>query len=81
MKQMYVLCVVNPEEIRVQDRLNDSGNNGDGVVKARRLSEIPVEPIGDVQSTVRSESEKIVGGDRLCLPGSLEHEELGKNGN
>lgn len=42
---------------------------------------VPVNPVRDVQRTVRSEGSDIVGRDRLGLAGALQHEQLGKDCN
>lgn len=79
-KSRYVLGVVDPEEVRVEDSLDNACDNGDRVVETGHLSEIPVEPVGDVQSTISPKRKKIMGGDGLCLASSLQHEELRENG-
>ena len=75
-----VLGVVNVEEIRVQDRLDDAGNHRDRVVELGHLEEVAVDPVGDVQRPVRTQREQVVCRDRFRLAGSLQHEELGQNG-
>lgn len=44
------------------------------------LGEVAVQPVGEVETSVDTESEKIVRRDGLSLSGALEHEQLGKNG-
>ena len=47
----------------------------------RHLGPVSVNPVGDVQCAVCAEGEEVVGGDGFGLAGSLQHEELRKNGN
>lgn len=46
----------------------------------RNFSRVSVDPVGNVQGTVCAEGEEIVGSDCLGLAGSLQHEELGEDG-
>lgn len=43
---MYPLCVVDPEEVRVEDSLYDTRNDSNRVRMG--LGEVAVDPIGDV---------------------------------
>ena len=69
---------VQVEEVTVEDGLNDPGYNGDGIVEI--LIVIAVDPVEDVEATVRAESKEIVAGDGLRLAGLADHEELGEDG-
>lgn len=71
------LRVIDVEEIRVQDRLDDTCNNGDGIVEARNLEKVPVDPVWYVQRSVGAKRKQIVRRNSLCFPSSLQHEELG----
>lgn len=73
-----VLGVVNVEEVRVQNSLNQTCDDRNRLKVA--LSEPAVDPVGDVKGSVSTEGEQIVGGDSLCFAGSLQHEQLGQNG-
>lgn len=76
---VYSLCVVNPEEVGVEDRLDDTGDLGNRVDVA--LSEVAVYPVRNVESSVCTQREEVVGRDRLGLASALQHEELRKDGN
>lgn len=76
---LHDLGVVDVEEVAVQNRLDDTSNDSDGVDLVVSLGEVSVDPVGDVKSAVAAESEEIVGGDGLGLAGALKHEELRKN--
>lgn len=76
---LHDLGVVDVEEVAVQDGLNDTCNNGDGVNLVVCLGEVSVDPVGDVKSAVAAESEEVVSSDSLGLTSSLKHEELRKN--
>lgn len=41
---------------------------------------IPVQPVGNVERSIRSERKDVVCGDRLCLACPLQHEELRQDG-
>lgn len=74
--QSGLLVVVNVKEIRVKQRLNDAGNNGhrlEGTLEGG-FGEIAEDPVRDVECPIESQSKQIVGGDGVCLPGSLQHE-------
>ena len=71
---VYVLCPVNVEEVRVQHRLHNTRNDGNRL--DRVTSEVPVDPIRDIERSVCAESEEVVRRDRLGLACSLQHEEL-----
>lgn len=73
------LCVVNPEEVRIENGLNDTRNDGRGVPESWNLKEISIDPIGYVQGAVCAKSEEVVGGDRFGLASSLQHKELWQN--
>lgn len=75
------LGVVHVEEIAVQNRLNDTSRDGNVVHLVVGLGKVSVDPVGNVKGTVSTEGEEVVGGDGLGLASSLQHEELGKNGN
>jgi hypothetical protein len=74
-----LLCVVDPEEVGIQNSLNDTSNNRNRVEEPRDLEEIPVNPIGDIQRPVRAKRKEIMGRNRLGFARPLEHKELRKN--
>lgn len=73
------LCNVQVEEITVENCLHASGNDGNDVVET--LCVVPVDPVENVEGTVRSKGEQIVAGDRLGLPCLRHHKELGQDSN
>lgn len=69
---------VEVEEVGVENGLNDSGNNGDWVEEA--LGVVSINPVEDVEESVRSEGKEIVSGDSFSVSSSRKHEELGHDG-
>jgi hypothetical protein len=78
---MFVLCVVDVEEIRVQDRLNNTGDHGNGIPMVVNLCEVSPDPIGDVETSIGPECEQVMCRDALRLSRTLKHEQLRKNSN
>lgn len=72
--------IVNPEEVAIKQRLKDTRRHRNVVNLMLRFGNVAVDPVGDVQGAVDAEGEDVVGGDGLGLTGTLEHEELRKNG-
>lgn len=70
----YLLGVIDPEEVRVQDGLDDSGDDGDGICVLFR--KVPVNPIRNIQRAIRAEGEEIVSSNCLGFACSLQHEKL-----
>jgi len=66
---------VEIEEVAVKDGLNASSHDGNDVVES--LGVVAPDPVQDVETTVGAESEEIVAGDALSLPGLRHHEQLG----
>lgn len=64
-----LLGVVDVEEIGVQDSLDETCNDRNGLKVA--LGGITVDPVGDIQGSVCAQSEEVVGGNGLCLACSL----------
>ena len=75
----FTFCDVKIEEVAVEDGLNTAGDNHDDVKVVLVL--VAVDPVGDVEAAVDTESEEIVAGDSLRLAGFAEHEELRQDGN
>ena len=71
-----LLCVIDVEEIGVQDCLNYSCNDGNGVVELRHIEEVAIDPIRDVQCPVCAECKKIMCRNCFGLAGTLEHKQL-----
>lgn len=68
---------VEIEEIAIQNGLNDARDDSDDVVES--LVIVSVDPVEDVESSVRSEGEEIVRSDGLSLAGFRDHKQLGKD--
>jgi len=68
---------VKIEEVAVEDGLDATGDDGDDVVEA--LEVVSVNPVGDVEGTIGSESEQVVAGDGLSFASFAHHEQLGQN--
>lgn len=62
------------EEVTVEDSLNHSSYHGNQVKEALKI-ETP-DPVEEIQGSIQAQAEQIVGGDRLCLAGLADHEEL-----
>jgi hypothetical protein len=65
------LCVVNVEEIRVQNCLDDACNNRDWIVEARYVEDVAVDPVRNIESPVGAKRKKVVRCDCLCFSSSL----------
>lgn len=75
------LLVVDPEEVAVEDGLDEAGDDGDPVdLVVGALGEVAPDPVGDVEGAVEAQGEQVVGGDDLGLAGALQHEELRQDG-
>lgn len=78
---LHDLGVVDPEEVGVHDGLDDTSNNRNPVHLMAFLGNVSVDPVRDVQGSVKTQGSEIVGRDGLGLPCPLQHEELGHDGN
>jgi len=72
------LCDVEIEKVAIENGLNTSGHNSDDIVE--RLSVVAIDPVENVETTVRAESEQIVAGNTLGLTSLGHHEQLGQDG-
>lgn len=70
---LVILSVVDPEKVRVENSLNDACKNGNWIPVAI-LGEEAIYPVGDVESSVGTQSKEVMRGDSLCLASPLEHE-------
>lgn len=77
---LHDLGVVDPEEVRVQNRLDDASDDGDPVGLVLRLGQVAVDPIGDVEPAVDAQGEQVVRGDGLGLACALQHKQLRQDG-
>lgn len=76
-KNNNVLGIVDPEKVRVENRLNRAGEPRDRVdVTLRKVS---IQPIRYVQRPVKPQRKQIVRRNRFGFARSLQHEQLGKN--
>lgn len=69
---------IKVEKVGVEDGLHDSGNNSNGVEEA--FGVVSVDPVENVEESVRSESEEVVSSDGFGISRAREHEELGHDG-
>ena len=69
---------VDVEEIEVEASLDNARNNGNGV--NLMVAEVSPNPVGNIQSAVKTHGSKVMCGDCLCFACSLEHEELREDG-
>lgn len=70
---------VKVEEITVEYGLYTSSNNSDDVIEA--LAVVPVDPVENVETSVRAKGKQVVAGDRLSLASLGYHEQLGQDSN
>lgn len=68
---------VEIEEVTVEDGLYHSRNYSNLVVEI--LCVVAPDPVGNVESTIEAQEEKVVCRDGLCFPRLADHEELGKD--
>lgn len=68
---------VEIEEVTVEDGLYHPGNYSDLVVEILRV--VAPDPVGNVESPVEAQEEKVVCRDGLCFPCLADHEELRKD--
>lgn len=69
---------VEVEEIAVQDRLDGSGEDRDQIVVS--LGVVPVDPVEQIQGTVRTQREQVMAGNALRLARFADEEQLGQDG-
>ena len=67
------------EEVEVQYSLKNTSNNSNDVIESFKV--IAVDPVEDVQGTVRSKSKQVMGGYAFSFSCFRYHEQLRKNGN
>lgn len=77
-RKIFLLSIVDVEEVRVQDGLNHAGNYGNRIIKLGNVIDVSVNPIGNVQRPICTERKEVVSSDRLRFTSSLQHEELRK---
>lgn len=75
----YLLSIVNIKEIRVERSLNNTSDKrcqGEPVIKP-----VSVNPIDDIESSVKTKRKDVVNSKGFTLTGSLKHKKLGQDGN
>lgn len=68
---------VEIEEVTVEDGLYDPGNYSNLVIEILRV--VAPDPVGNVESAVEAQEEKVVCRDGFCFPRLADHEELRKD--
>lgn len=71
-------CYIQIEEVAVEDGLHHPGDDGDHVEESFEVE--PPYPVDEVEGSVESQEEQVVGGDGLCLTRLADHEKLGQDG-
>lgn len=71
-------CYIQIEEVAVEDGLHHPGNDGDHVKETLKVE--PPYPVDEVEGSVESQEEQVMGGDGLGLTSLADHEELGQDG-
>jgi len=69
---------IQVEEVAVEDGLHTTRHNSDQVEESGVV--VSVDPVEDVEGTVRSQCEQVVRGDGLRFTRLRDHEELWKDG-
>lgn len=77
-KKQLTFCYIQIEEITVEDGLHHSSNNGNHVKESLKIE--PPYPVDEVQGSVESQEEQVVGGDGLSFTCLADHEKLRQNG-
>jgi len=68
---------VEIEEVDVEDSLNDSSNNSNGIKET--FSVVTIDPVENVKTTVGSQHKQVVAGDGLSFSSLGHHEKLWQN--
>lgn len=71
-------CDIKVEEVTIQDGLDNPSNNGDHVKEALKVE--PPDPVEEIEGTVDTQAEQIMGGDCLSLSCLTDQEELRQDG-
>ena len=69
---------IQVEEVAVECCLDASSNNGNKIIES--LIVVAVDPVDDVQSTVSTQSKKVVASDAFCLACLGDHKQLRQDG-
>lgn len=77
-----LLVVVDIEEVRVEEGLDDAGDDGNRLEGSLEggLGEVSPDPVGDIECPIQAEREQIVCSNRVRFSSALQHEQLGQNG-
>lgn len=68
---------IKVEEVTVEDCLDHAGYNGNHVKEALKV-EAP-DPVDEIEGSIQTQAEQVVGGDCLRLTSLADHEELRQN--
>lgn len=71
-------CYIQIEEVAIEDGLHHPGDDGDHVKESLKIE--PPYPVDEVEGSVESQEEQVVGGDGLGLTSLADHEQLGQDG-
>lgn len=71
-------CDIKVEEVTIQDGLDHPSHNSDHVKEAFKVE--PPDPVEEIQGTVDTQAEQIVGGDGLSFTSLTDQEELRQDG-
>lgn len=71
-------CDIKVEEVTIQDGLDHPSHNSNHVKEALKVE--PPDPVEEIEGTVDTQAEQIVGGDGLSLSGLTDQEELRQDG-
>lgn len=71
-------CKVDVEEVEVKPGLHQSSCDSYGIHHV--LRKVSIYPVGKVQSTIKTQSGQVVRCNCLRLASTLQHEQLGENG-
>lgn len=83
MNHIYVFldltfCNIKVEEVTIQDGLDNPSHNSDHVKESLKVE--PPNPVEEIEGTVDSQAEQVVGGDGLGLSSLTDQEELRQDG-
>lgn len=76
-RQKLTFCDIKVEEVTIEDGLDHPGHDGDHVKEALKVE--PPDPVEEIESTVDTQAEQVVGSDGLSLSRLADQEELRQN--
>lgn len=75
---VLTFCYIQIEEVAVEDGLHHPSDDGDHVEESLKVE--PPYPVDEVEGSVESQEEQVVGGDGLSLTRLADHEKLRQDG-